>query len=33
VPFELGMDGLTVKLPDVKPAFTPVLKITVEGVV
>ena len=33
VPFELGMDGLTVKLPDVRPAFTPVLKISGEGVV
>ena len=33
VPFELGMDGLTVKLPDTKPAFTPVLKITGRGVV
>jgi len=27
------MDGLTVKLPDARPAFTPVLKITGEGVV
>ena len=33
VPFELGVDGLTVKLPDTRPAFTPVLKITGDGVV
>ena len=33
VPFELGMDGLTVKLPEARPAFTPVLKITGEGVI
>jgi alpha-L-fucosidase len=31
--FELGMDGLTVRLPDAKPAFTPVLKITGSGLV
>ncbi|WP_443748342.1 alpha-L-fucosidase [Asticcacaulis solisilvae] len=29
--FELGMDGLTVKLPDARPAFTPVLKIMGSG--
>ena len=31
--FELGIDGLTVKLPATKPAFTPVLKITGKGLV
>jgi alpha-L-fucosidase len=31
--FELGMDGLSVKLPDAKPTFTPVLKITGSGLV
>ncbi|MBW8734367.1 MAG: alpha-L-fucosidase [Asticcacaulis sp.] len=31
--FELGMDGLTVKLPDARPAFTPVLKIMGKGLV
>jgi alpha-L-fucosidase len=31
--FELGMDGLSVKLPDVKPTFTPVLKIIGTGLV
>ena len=29
--FELGMDGLTVKLPDAQPAITPVLKIIGTG--
>jgi len=31
--FELGMDGLSVKLPDAEPTFTPVLKITGSGLV
>ena len=31
--FELGMDGLTVKLPDARPAFTPVLKIMGSGLI
>ena len=31
--FEMGMDGLTVKLPDARPAFTPVLKIMGQGLV
>ncbi|MFT4074102.1 MAG: alpha-L-fucosidase [Asticcacaulis sp.] len=31
--FELGMDGLSVKLPDAKPTFTPVLKITGSGLI
>ena len=31
--FELGMDGLSVRLPDAKPTFTPVLKISGTGLV
>jgi alpha-L-fucosidase len=31
--FELGLGGLTVKLPDARPAFTPVLKIMGSGLV
>jgi len=31
--FELGMSGLTVKLPTERPAFTPVLRITGRGLV
>ncbi|MDI7775702.1 alpha-L-fucosidase [Asticcacaulis sp. EMRT-3] len=31
--FELGLGGLTVKLPDARPAFTPVLKIMGTGLV
>jgi alpha-L-fucosidase len=31
--FELGMDGLTVKLPDARPTFSPALKIMGSGVV
>jgi alpha-L-fucosidase len=31
--FELGMDGLSVRLPDAQPTFTPVLKITGSGLV
>lgn len=31
--YELGFDGLTVKLPDVRPAATPVLKIMGAGLV
>jgi alpha-L-fucosidase len=31
--FELGLGGLTVKLPDARPAFTPALKIMGTGLV
>lgn len=31
--FELGMDGLAVKLPEARPAFTPALKISGAGLV
>jgi len=32
LPFQLGLSGLTVKLPDARPAFTPVLKIMGNGI-
>ncbi len=31
--FELGLEGLTVKLPDARPAFSPVLKIMGSGII